>query len=537
MWKENIMKKRVIALGMSLALAGSLAAGCGSSSGSGSSADTQESAAAVSETSASSETSAAQESNGKTRPTTSGQKDNTLTTSYSGQVDTIDPELFTKQDEDTVLSQVYEPLFLYNNEGELDPYVAESWTENEDGSVDFTLRDITFHSGDKLTSEDVEYTFSRTENSPVGSALYGNIVINVTDDTHFTMTFENGNTFEDLAGYIQAMGIVNKSYCETVISDPNEDLGFNEDGSGPYIFSDIADNGDITLTKYDGYWGDVSIDTLYFKHLTGSAEVAFESGDLDVAAYSATNYPTITAYDNVEGYSQPLNRIYFFILKSSDDGKFVDIRTRQAFAYAMNHQDIVDIASDASGTIAYNLATPLTQYYTDNAEHYDQDLDKAAQLLEEAGYSDSNKLSFTVIANGSSNEAVAACEVLKEELEQTHFEVNIEEISDSTRIYSGDFDAAFSSIGLLPSYKSYRLMFDMNSGLDFAQINDSSILDAFDAISDEASAQNAMKVSTESLAYVPLYYPATFLVYDAGLTVGEYNTSLSCYLFHEFSWK
>ena len=184
------MKKRVIALGMSLALAGSLAAGCGSSSGSGSSADTQESTAAVSETSASSETSAAQESNGKTRPTTSGQKDNTLTTSYSGQVDTIDPELFTKQDEDTVLSQVYEPLFLYNNEGELDPYVAESWTENEDGSVDFTLRDITFHSGDKLTSEDVEYTFSRTENSPVGSALYGNIVINVTDDTHFTMTFE-----------------------------------------------------------------------------------------------------------------------------------------------------------------------------------------------------------------------------------------------------------------------------------------------------------------------------------------------------------
>ena len=203
----------------------------------------------------------------------------------------------------------------------------------------------------------------------------------------------------------------------------------------------------------------------------------------------------------------------------------------------MNHQDIVDIASDASGTVAYNLATPLTQYYTDNAEHYDQDLDKAAQLLEEAGYSDSNKLSFTVIANGSSNEAVAACEVLKEELEQTYFEVNIEEISDSTRIYSGDFDAAFSSIGLLPSYKSYRLMFDMNSGLDFAQINDSSILDAFDAISDEASAQNAMKVSTESLADVPLYYPSTFLVYDAGLTVGEYNTSLSCYLFHEFSWK
>ncbi len=531
------MKKRsfaVLSLAMVLALAVSMLSGCSSKAGSTSSQAGDESASAGELVS--------QEKNGKSRPTTGNKDNNALTTAYSGTVSTIDPELFTSQDEDTVLAQIYEPLFLFDNKGEMKPYLAESWTQNDDGSVDFTLRsNVKFHSGDTLTSEDVEYTLGRTKNSPVCSAIYGNVEMTITDDTHFTWTFpnqDNGASFNDLSGYIQAMDIVNKSWAEGVISDPNDDLVYNEDGTGPYTFGGIESSGDITLNRFDGYWGDASIDTIYFKHLTGDFEVAFESGDLDVAQYSSPdNFKNITADDNVQGTTQPVNRVGYITMNSTDGKTFASQDVRKAVAYAINRDDLAYAASNGTGTTAYNLATPLTQFYTDNADHFDQDIDKSKELLESAGYSESKPAEVTLVAVTSNNDIVTASELLKEMLEQSYFKVTIEETPDMTRIQSGDYDLALTSIGLLPSFGSYSLIFKPDTGLDFAGAVDEDVNQAFADAKDEAGFQNAMKVSTESCYYIPVWYPSVLLAADGDLNVGEFNTSLTCYLFGEFSWK
>ncbi len=482
------------------------------------------------------------ESNGKLRPTTNGKAENSLTTAYSGTVSTIDPELFTAQDEDTVLSQIYEPLFLYNNAGELVPVLAESWTENEDGSVDVVLREnVKFHSGDVLKSEDVLYTYLRTENSPVCSSVFGNVEFDVQDDTHFTMIFpnqDNGASFVDLAGFLQAMDIVNKSWAETVISDHNDDLVYNEDGTGPFVWGGIASNEDITLTRFEDYWDTVSLDTVRFVHITGSFEVAFESGDLDQAAYtSPDNFANICAYDNVYGYKQPVNRIQYIALRSGAGETFEDIRLRQAVAYAMNRDDLCFVATDGTGQVAYNLATPLTQYFTDNADHFEQDVEKSKSLMGELGYSDTNRLSVRLLALSSSPTTVSASEILKEELEQSFFTVTIEEIPDRTRLNSGDFDLSIMGIGLLPSFGSYHLMFTLGTGLNYANSDDSEVHEVFAKAKDEAGYQAAMKLTTEKCYDIPFAYPTTMLASDNGLNVGEFNTSLTCYLYKEFSWK
>ena len=533
------MKKRsVMALLLVLAMVTALFAGCGSSAPSSAAPAAADSA----EQSSAAESAEAPASNGKLRNTTSGKADNSLTTFYTGTVSTIDPELFTAQDEDTVLSQIYEPLFLYNNQGELDPVLAESWTVNDDGSVDFVLRSgVKFHSGATLTSDDVLYTMSRIEKSPLCSALYGNVEMTVTDDTHFTWTFPNkdaGASFDDLAGYAQALCIVSRSYGESVLADPNDNLEYNEDGTGPYIFGGIEGNGDITLTKFDGYWGDVSIDTVYFKHLTGSVEYAFESGDLDVAYYTIPdNYNNIIAYDNVQGVMQPVNRFSYITLRSGEGDAFEDLALRQAVVYAINREDLAYVGSDGTGQTAYNLATPLIQYYADNADHFERDVEKSKELLSAAGYSESNPMPVTLVAITSGATAVATCEIMKEELEESYFAVNIEETPDMNRIRAGDFDITVSSIGLLPSFGSYVLMYQVETGLDLAGVTDQAILDAFAAAKDKDGFQNAMKVTTEALHYIPLYYYSQLLVGDGDLNMGEFNVSLTCYLFREFSWK
>ena len=84
-------------------------------------------------------TSGSGSSGGQSRPTTDGKKENSFTLSVTDQVTSFDPELFTLQVEDAVIVQMYDPLFYLLNDGSVENVLLESYTENEDGSVDFEI--------------------------------------------------------------------------------------------------------------------------------------------------------------------------------------------------------------------------------------------------------------------------------------------------------------------------------------------------------------------------------------------------------------
>ena len=126
---------------------------------------------------------------------------------------------------------------------------------------------------------------------------------------------------------------------------------------------------------------------------------------------------------------------------------------------------------------------------------------------------------------------------MKEELEESYFAVTIEETPDMNRVMAGNFDVTVSAIGLLPSFGSYLLLYTPETSLDISNSTEQHIYDAFNAAKDKEGFQNAMKVTTENLNYIPLYYHSVLLVGDSELNMGEFNVALTCYLFHEFSWK
>ena len=74
-----------------------------------------------------------------------------------------------------VYSQVYDPLFYkdWNDGGKVKGYLAESYEISEDGlDISIKLRDnVYFHNGDKLTSEDVKFTFDEMYTRTLGTAL------------------------------------------------------------------------------------------------------------------------------------------------------------------------------------------------------------------------------------------------------------------------------------------------------------------------------------------------------------------------------
>ena len=479
------------------------------------------------------------------KPVTGSKAQNSLTLPLTQEISTLDPALFSKQVEDEIILQVYEPLFFTNNSGELVSILVEDYTVSEDGSqAEITLKaGVKFHSGDTLTAEDVVYSLSRCENSPLANALYAYSTMEAVDDLRFTWNFPYaaaGAGFQDLTAYFSTLAIVNKSFCDSVLASPTDNLGLQTDGTGAYYLDQIAGNGDVTLKRFADYRGDVSIDTLNFRLVTGSASLAFEAGDVDFAQYTATDLPTVQAFSNVYTETISANNTIFFIFNCSEASPFHDIRVREAAVRTMDRDTIASIASDDAGLTAYNMANPTVKYYADVCDHFDMDPDKANSLLTEAGYSASNKVKVTLICMSAYPSWVAACEVIKEMMEQSFFEVTISEVTDTSRYLVGDFEAAFLAIGLPSTFASYSALFDTSAGLNLAQIGgeeDDAVLAAFAAITDEETTHAAMQAVINSLAYMPVYYPTVFVVFDADLQAGEFYVDSGIFFYREFSWK
>ena len=479
---------------------------------------------------------------GKTKPSTSGKADNSLTIPINDPPTTLDPDLFLLSTEDSVISQIYEPLFYIDNDGNYMWCVAEGVTENDDGSATFTLRDgLTFHSGDALQMEDIQYSFDRCQYSTLCSVLSQTVVLEPVDEKSFTMSFpmaDQGYGYDALKPYIQLMKILNKSYCEEHISALDEDLKFNADGTGPYKFAEKKDNGDVTLTRSENYYQDVAIETLKFKFISGNYETAFEAGDIDFALYTASNFKLLDQYSNVNTETYSVNNVTMLINNCVEGSPTADPNVRQAIAYALNRDDITVIGTSDAGSPAYNLANPQIKYWQEGiCTEYQPDIDKANELLAQAGYSASNKCELTLIVMGSQTNWVSACEVMKETMEQANFIVNIAQVADTSRFFTYDFDLGMISIALTTNFNSYADLFNMESGLDLAGITDQTVTDAFAAMVDEETTHAAMKAATESNAYIPLFYNMYFYAFDGGLNYGPLYNEFSGFLFRDFSWK
>lgn len=557
------MKKSIIAVLLIACMMLSLLSACGSQTGettaNGTPAASNDGAANTGSNDAGSESvNAALEtgmvttgSEGKTRASTNGKAENSLTVALNATTSTLDPHHYAMQVEDTVLSQIYEPLFFIDDNMEVKPMIASEVEIADDGTyVICTLREgVAFASGDPVTVDDVVYSLSRCENSMLASYFYAYSTIEVVNESTVKFSFpyaEIGAGFWDLYPYFRSVLIVNQSYCETITDDVNGDLGYNCDGTGAYMFESIDNVGNIVLTRNPGYWGEASIDTIKFVINTGDLAIAFEAGDIDYFNSTSSVYESFKGYANVGLDAQLINNVGFLGMNCSEASAFNDINVRKAAVLCLNRDDIALVASDGGGTTAYNMATPLSSYYADCTNHYDMDVAAANDLLTAAGYSANNKVSVVLIALGAYPDWVAACEIIKENLEQSYFSVTIEELADQTRYFTLDFDMFIISIGLPGSISSYATLFANSplaaedAGLNLSGISgeeQAAVLASMEDLSTPEKHEAAQNAVVDSFAYVPVWYQTIFNIFDGDLNAARLYTTSSVQLFSEFSWK
>lgn len=288
-----------------------------------------------------------------------------------------------------LLNNVYETLVKVDQDGELQPLLAESWTVSDDRTVyDFTLREgVTFSDGTPLDADDVVASIERVRSDWTTSLKAKMDVVAEAakvDATHVRVTLTHPSN-----AWLFDMGTaVGAVFPDTL----DVDLRTAAVGSGPYEVTEVVQGDHVTLTGRDDYWGGApALDTVTVRYLTDpvAAQNALRAGDVDMLfnlaqADSVDQLAADAGLQVVEGTSTGEVLLSY----NNRVAPFDDPRVRQALNHAIDRQAVLDATAGGHGTLLGAAVPPTDPYYEDLADAYPYDPDRARELLAEAGASD-----------------------------------------------------------------------------------------------------------------------------------------------------
>ena len=424
--------------------------------------------------------------------------------------DSLDPYQLTAAGTREVLFNIYEGLVKATATGEYVPAVASDSTVSEDGlTYTFTLREgVRFHNGDTVTAEDVKYSFETCAETTVDTALAAALsavqTLSAEGDT-ITITLAEPNP--DFLSYVGMVYIVPDDYTEQSTAPV---------GTGPFQFVSRSVQENLVMEKFADYWGEPAyLDKVTFKIFEDANALmsALSAESMDLAVHltiDQVNTLSAETYKTLEG---TMNLVQALYLNNAVE-PFNNEKVRQAMCYAVNVDEILQLTSEGHGAkLGTSIYPAFTKYFDESlVDAYPYDVEKAKQLLAEAGYENGFSMTITVPSNYTPHMNVA--QVLVEQLAQVGITATIEPVEWETwltRVYAGrdfestvlGFDAATLSAGALLN----RWMSDNENNM----INYNN--PEYDAIMKEAS------VTTDDAKQTELYKQAAKMLSDTAANV------------------
>lgn len=376
------------------------------------------------------------------------QEDRTLIFGGNQEPATLDPYAAVFVDEQQVIGQIFETLVYLDSDLQVVPGLATSWERNEDATAyTFTLRDgVTFHNGDPLDAAAVKAHFDRLLGDEVPGTTAAGLKSTYTGATvvdPVTVTLEfNAPEPGLLVSLATPGGSISNA---AAVAEQGPDAGSNPIGSGPFRFVEWVQGSEIKLERnpdwtwgnadYLGTAGPANLAGITFRYLTDAQTrtASVESGEVDMI--------DLVPHQNLGSLREnPDLAVFGTKLPGLPQGNFLnmrrppfdDINVRRAVFYATDRPTIATVTYFDLVEPTYS---PITQdfpeYQAQLADLYPFDKDKAAELLEGAGWvmgdagvreKDGERLTVRILENRGWNEWVT---VLQDQLRDVGFDAQI----------------------------------------------------------------------------------------------------------------
>ena len=348
------------------------------------------------------------------------QEKKTLTMAQKAEIKTLDPQKATDSVSRSIIQMINQRLVNIDNDGNIVFEIAKEIKTVDAKTTLVKIKDnIKFSNGETLTIDDVLFSLNRAKESPKMAQDFYMIESfeKVDDSTIKVKTFyEAGNLLHKLAS--MGASIMSKKALEE-----NET---NIVGSGMFKLKEWV-AGDRLVLERNPYFKDANsnIKEIVIKFIpeANSRMIMLETGEVDIAeSLLPLDFQKISKEGDKFVSVEMQSSSNMFIGFDLRDKHLADKRVRQAIAYAINNEDIVDSIYNGSATVATSPIPKITTGHNENSNPYTQNIEKAKELLAEAGYADG----FNIVLNvNEDNQRVDTAVVIQDNLKAIGINVEI----------------------------------------------------------------------------------------------------------------
>lgn len=315
--------------------------------------------------------------------------------------------------------QIYETLIWRDYDGNLQPQLAESWDYEDDKTIIFHIRKgVKFHNGEELKASDVLFSLKRCADVPAAASAVAKVDFeksSVVDE--YTVKIVTTEIYVPQIAYFEwaLTGI----FSQKAFEESNGDFSKAPIGTGPYKVKDYTPGDNYVLEAFDDYWdkGKPYVKNLIFRVITEASNrtIELETGGVDlIYEVPSADITRLEGNKDVTVYRDAsMNTNYIFF--RCDHAPFNDKNLRLAVAYALDVPTAVKTAYKGTGIPATGFTSPGVEGFTDEVAPYEQNIEKAKQLLADAGYA--NGFSCKLYTD-TTQERVDLAEVIQNQLKK-----------------------------------------------------------------------------------------------------------------------
>lgn len=459
----------------------------------------------------------------------------TIVAAVSSDIKSMDPASGVDSPSATLNKHIYNGLVKIDQENQVQGDLAESFEMMDDVTYRFKLREgVKFHNGEELKASDVKFTLERCKTMPKAMSN-ASAIDHVSVEGDYDLTIHLSRPYPSLLYILNDTSM--KILSEKTVTDAGENYGENPVGTGPFMYQEWVPNDHWTLKRFDDYFeGPAVASTITAKIIPeGSARcIALETGEVDlILAVDPVDAGNVESNPELILESWPAASVEYLAFNTQKE-LLNDVRVRQAISYAINRQEFVDTIIEGRGEVATSVMAKTLPGWNEDVQPYPQDIEKAKELLAEAGYGDGIAVNIYVSGDVRSRTA----QVVQAQLKEIGVDVDInvyEWGAFQDAINAGEHDMlilGWTNTTCDPEYSITPLFHSKNCGAsgNRAFLKNEKLdgmIDAASSETDEAKRLQGYKdIQTylnELCPWVPLYYKHNMVGRRKALQGFEFN--------------
>ena len=336
-----------------------------------------------------------------------------------------------------IQANIYETLVKRNDKNEIEAGLAEKWEQIDDMTWEFTLRDdVTFHDGEKFNADVVKANLDRIRDAEVASPrffLFEMITdVEVVDEKTVRITTEY--PFAPLLAHLShnGGGMMSPKTIEADYEgmkngkDPGAVISEHPVGTGYFKFDSWDAGSQIKLVKNEEYWDTPAlVDSITFKVVPESATriADLETGHAHIADPVQPNeVKRVNDSGNAKVNQKPSSSLSYIGFNTEKE-PFNDVKVRQAIAMLINKEEIIEGVYEGFGIPAVGPLSPGIFGFNKDVTVVEHDVEKAKELLKEAGYENGFK---TSIWTNDNQQRMDTAILVQQKLKAANIDVEVE---------------------------------------------------------------------------------------------------------------